>query len=62
MKKEFKLEVVNGRMYKLSWKNGGVMPAELSGLYTSDKVALDAAQAYLNKRDKVNAENYSRKK
>jgi hypothetical protein len=60
VKKEFNY-TTEGRLYRISWKGGGEVPASLSGLYTSLPDAQQAANDYLKTRDKVkNAKSSTR--
>lgn len=60
-KKELELvRQPDGRMYRLKFKGGGQLPAELTGEYTSISAAEKDMAAYLFKRD--NTKNGSSKK
>lgn len=52
--KEFVVEMhpKYANSYVLKWAEGGEIPAELSGKYTSKAEALVAGESYLSKRDK----------
>lgn len=46
-------------LYQLYYADGGELPKELSGRYTSTSEALTAAEFYLEKREKVRPRNKS---
>ena len=62
-KKELLIRNSNGRsIYEVYYENGGELPKDLSGLYTSHSEAQKAINQYLIKRDKikVNGSNTSK--
>lgn len=51
-KKELEIRMQpNGHLYSIAYKGGGEIPKELSGGYTSRRVARIRIDHYLNKRD-----------
>lgn len=52
-KKEFNARPVNNNthLWELYYENGGEVPQELSGMYTSKSEALTAGKKYIEKRD-----------
>lgn len=52
----------NGQMYEVHYVGGGELPSELSGSYTSKRVARASISAYVHKRDSGKKTNATSKK
>jgi len=43
-------QVLNTSLYKIAFKQGGELPKELTGMYTSPRLAQETIDKYLNNR------------
>jgi len=61
--KELKvLKAGNGNMFRIGFEGGGEVPRELDGLWTSERVASMAVDAFLLKEERAKAEKKTRTK
>lgn len=50
----------SGPLYRIKYRNGGELPKDLTGLYTSEKKGIHAITAYLQSKGRVNGTSKSK--